>query len=84
MVIAVAVVKVNHAGVLTLCDCADLTSLLIVGWRDWRFGTVVDGFEKGALISCFRAGDNFDILAGGDADGVPMFVGLLDCESLCT
>lgn len=57
-----AVVNVSQAGVLTLWDWAERTSLLRVDWRDCWFGVVIEGFEKGALISCFRDGESLDML----------------------
>ena len=33
-----------------------------VCWRVGRFGFVVEGLEKGALISCFREGESLDML----------------------
>lgn len=82
IVIAVAVVKVSHAGVLTLWAWADLTSLLIAGWRDWRFGVVVEGLEKGALISCLRAGESLDMFAVDD-DAVDLLSGVCACACIC-
>lgn len=57
-------VNVSQAGVLTLWDWAERTSLLSVDWRDCGFGVVVEGLEKGALISCFREGESLDMLDG--------------------
>lgn len=68
MVIAVAVVKVSQAGVLTLWDWADATSLLKVGWRVERVGVVGAGLAKGALMSCLSAGESLDMLAADDCD----------------
>lgn len=64
MVIAVAVEKVSQAGVLTFLDAASSARRFRRGCKVAAFGVVYEGLACGAFMSCFRAGDSFDIVPG--------------------